>query len=562
MPTQHHRRRLRNDFNLGAEEAEGDQLLETGFYESGNYHTVKNHNNYRPFIIGRTGSGKSALLRRLEIEFPDHVIRIDPEDLSLRYITNNNVMKYLGSIENLKLDSLFIVLWKHVLIVEVIRHRYGITSPDDKQTFIRSIMEKIQRDAGKKMALEYLSEFEGKFWHEADQRIKDVMIKFEERIDKEARAFLGITRLAGLKSGVGSLKSVSTEIRGEEVERYQAIINESQIPRLNKMVEVLRDDILNSDQNYTYVVIDDLDRDWEDERVSNDLIRCLFRAVRDLRRVQNLKILVALRTNIFEELDFGGPNNGQEEKYRSGSLVIKWTRNELSELLSKRARAAAAQHSLEDVTGIEDLIPHPNSTRNALDYILNRTLMRPRDAIAYLNECLLLAGGKSALTWAIINSAEKTYSNNRLMALRDEWKPTYPSIDRLFSVFRRAPVPMSRDELRERLDEAALLLADPHFLGKVWMEKLTERIWDSKVRDWADEYHPLFRLLFDLGFLGCSMPNSDNEIYSYDQPGFAEGIDNLARSVEFFIHPAFRRALEVHEFANAGHVMADEITDD
>lgn len=552
MPTNHPRRRLRNDFNLGGEEAEGDRLLEQAFYESGYYHAVKSRDNNHPFIVGRTGSGKSALLQHLEMDLPDHVIRIDPENLALQYITNRRVIKFLASIDDVNLDPLFIVLWKHVLIVEIIRHRYQITSADVKQTFIQSIMEKVRNDASKRLAIEYLSDFEGKFWHEADERIKDIIIKFEERFDVEARATLGVAHLANFSSGIGSLTSVNTEVSKEQIERFQAIINEPQIPRLNKMIEVLREDILDSTQNFIYVVIDDLDRDWVDERIANDLIRCLFRSVRDLRRVKNLKILVALRTNIFEELDFGGPGGGQEEKYRSGTLTIRWNKTELVELLNQRVRAAAAEHSLDGLTAIDDLIPRPNPTRgNALEYVIERTLMRPRDAIAYLNECLALASGKSAITWDIVHAAEKPYSSNRLLALRDEWKPTYPSIDKVFAVFRQAPVPMTKSELIARLDETALLLAEPDFRGIIWMEKLTERLWDAKVRDWADEYHPLFRLLFDIGFLGCRMPNTTREIYHHDEPGFAEGVENLSRTAEFFIHPAFRRAIEAHEFATA-----------
>ncbi len=89
------------------------------------------------------------------------------------------------------------------------------------------------------------------------------------------------------------------------------------------MVEVLDDDILDSAHDYRYVVTDDLDKEWVDERIANDLIRCLFATVYGLQHVRNLKVLVALRTNIFQELDFGRRGGGQEEKFRALVLDLR-----------------------------------------------------------------------------------------------------------------------------------------------------------------------------------------------------------------------------------------------
>jgi hypothetical protein len=546
----HARRRLRSDFTLGGEQAEADPLLERGFYESGYFYAIASREDSRAFLVGRTGSGKSALLQHLETEHPEHVIRINPENLSLPYITNLGVVRYLASI-GLNLDPLFIALWKHVLLIEIIKHRYHVTSPQAKQNFLQALMERITRDPSKRQALEYLSDFEGKFWCETDQRVRDIITRFEERVDKEAMASFGIPHLGSLKGNVGSSADVSTEVRAAQAERFQRIVNETQLARLNKMMDVLDEDILDSVQNFTYIVIDDLDRDWVDEEVANDLIRCLFRAVLDLKRVQNLKILVALRTNIFEELDFGSRTGGQEEKFRSLTLTMRWTVNELADLLSQRVRASAEQHSIPTLSSIDDLVPHPNNTRgNAVDYIMMRTLMRPRDAIAYMNQCLALASGKPTLTWEIIHSAERSYSHNRLLALRDEWKPTYPDIDLLFSKFRQAPVPLSRNELTDRLDDAILLLADKDFRGVVWMTRLSESLWSGENQDWAEMYHPLFRLLFNLGFLGCRLAGRETEFYSYDEPEFAERVSNLSSVMEFYIHPAFRSAVDARELVD------------
>ncbi|MDB6013783.1 MAG: hypothetical protein JWL65_6033, partial [Gammaproteobacteria bacterium] len=350
------------------------------------------------------------------------------------------------------------------------------------------------------------------------------------------------------KGNVGSSKDASTEIKATQAERFQRIVNETQLARLNKMMDVLDEYVLDSDVHYTYVVIDDLDRDWVDEKVANDLIRCLFRAVLDLKRVQKLKVLVALRTNIFEELDFGSRTGGQEEKFRSLTLPVRWTRNELKDMLSERVRAAGDQYSVTGLQSIDDLVPHPNKARgDALDYILDRTLMRPRDAIAYLNECLILASGKPKLTWDLIHAAERSYSYKRLLALRDEWKPTYPGIDQVFMKFRQAPMVMSRELLTARLDDAILLVADRNFHGTVWMTALSEPIWNGGGGEWAEMYQPVFRLLFNLGFLGCRVPSDNSTVYVHDNPDYAETVGNIARTREFVIHPTFRAAVDAKE---------------
>jgi polynucleotide 5'-kinase involved in rRNA processing len=95
MPKIQAKRRLRSDFIIGAEQAEADLLLERAFYETAYYDAISSRLDTRAFIVGRTGSGKSALLQHLEAELPDHVIRINPENLSLTYITDLGVVKYI-----------------------------------------------------------------------------------------------------------------------------------------------------------------------------------------------------------------------------------------------------------------------------------------------------------------------------------------------------------------------------------------------------------------------------------------------------------------------------------
>jgi hypothetical protein len=409
------RPRLRSTFILGGEQAEADDLLDDAFYESDDFFAITSRDDKRCFIVGRTGSGKSAILRRLEELNPDRVIRIAPEDLSLPYITNLQAIRYLDALK-INLDNFWMTLWKHVLLVEIIRHRYKVNSPAAKQHFLADLRDRVKRDQAKRAALDYLDEYEGRFWEEADQRVHEITQKFTEKIDAEAGA--------EAKLGTGSVKfgskedyESSSEFKAERVDRFQRIVNEAQLARLNKMIKVLDDEILDRPQYFTYVIIDDLDREWVDERIANDLIRCLFATVMDLKRVQNLKVLVALRTNIFQELEFGRRGGGQEEKLRSLVLTLKWTKSDLEELLDERIKVAAPRVGLE-LDAISDLLPQVKKTReNPVQYMLDRTLLRPRDAIAFANECITVGVGKDRLAWTDVYAAEQSYSAKRLFVM-------------------------------------------------------------------------------------------------------------------------------------------------
>jgi hypothetical protein len=314
MATRTSRQRLRSGFTLGGEQAEADPLLSDAFYDSGDYEGIASRHDPRCFVTGRTGSGKSAALQQLEKAEADHVIRIAPEDLSLPYITDLNVFRFLDSL-NVHLDLLFIALWKHVLLVEILKHRYRIDSPVAKQNFLSALRQRLGRDPAKRAALDYLDEFEGKFWCEADERVREITNRFEKRVEAEMDGQVALPGIGAAGGGAERSSSEFSEVRSQQADRFQRIVNDTQLARLNKMIAILDEDILDGSQHFTYVVIDDLDRDWVDEPLSNDLIRCLFRTVLDLKRVRNVKVLVALRTNIFEQLEFSGHSGAQEEKF-------------------------------------------------------------------------------------------------------------------------------------------------------------------------------------------------------------------------------------------------------
>ncbi len=209
--------RLGGDFSLGGETAEADPFLEQAFVEFAGFSVVDTRDNPKRFLVGRTGSGKSAVLRRLEDVHRRHVLRFNPENLSLPYIADLNVVRELSSLD-VHLDALFIALWKHVLVVEIIRHRYQVNSPEKKNTVLQTLRDMVSRSSSKRAALDYLEEFGGSFWCETDERVREITTRFETEVGGAGGFQLGVPNVAAANVEVGARTKGATEVRSEQAD--------------------------------------------------------------------------------------------------------------------------------------------------------------------------------------------------------------------------------------------------------------------------------------------------------------------------------------------------------
>ena len=531
-------------FTLGGEQAESDPLLGDSFYETADYAKIVTSDDEKCFVIGRTGSGKSAMLQRIEDDFSGHVIRITPEDLSLPYVCDTTAIRTLKS-EGVRLSPFFIALWKHVFLVEIIRHRYSIKSLAAKQNFLANLRERVSQDRSKSAALEYFDEFQDKFWCETDERVREITEKFV----RDVKAQGGFEVPGAVKAGAEAASNATRESRSELVERYQRVVNATQLPRLNKMIAVLNEDILDSPQHFTWIVIDDLDRDWVEESLREELVQCLFNAVKDLQRVRNLKVIVALRTNLFRQLDFSSQSGGQEEKFRSLTMHLGWSRGELETMLDERVVAGANRAGLAGIDSIREVLPKRNSRRgDPLAFVLSRTLLRPRDAIAFLNRCLNASPHKAQITWDTMEAVEGAYSNDRLMALRDEWKSLYPGLDLVLGEFANCAPLLSPEQLLERLDEVSMLLANPVFSDENWLMDMLRPVWEtaSEGEQRLSAYKDLIIALYDIGFLGVRLHTAKG-IFSHDQPDLLWQPHSFSSVTKFIVHPTFWAGLGIRD---------------
>ncbi|MDP9409167.1 MAG: hypothetical protein M3P70_01480 [Actinomycetota bacterium] len=139
------------------------------------------------------------------------------------------------------------------------------------------------------------------------------------------------------------------------------------------------------------------------------------------------------------------------------------------------------------------------------------------------------------------------------MALRDEWKGTYPGIGEVLEKFRRAPARMSREDMQSRLDDAMLLLSDEAFEGVLWLTDVSSQMWTPNPNaEWEDLYQPLLRILYRIGLIGASPRVRAAPVFFGDDPLFVEQKTNLRGAKYYYIHQTYHRGLEVQESGERG----------
>jgi len=214
-------------------------------------------------------------------------------------------------------------------------------------------------------------------------------------------------------------------------------------------------------------------------------------------------------------------------------------------LLDERVKVSSERAGM-DAESVAELVPYANKTRgNPIDYILDRTLLRPRDAIAYLNECLARGVGKTRLSWDDIQGAEHEYSSRRLLALRDEWKPTYPGIDRVMDKFQGAPGRMTKGEFQTRLEECMLLISDPAFTGVRWMTTVSRTMWEGSESSWFTLYQPLASILYRLGVIGCGQRAASAPVFFSADRLLMDPESSVDRIEFFYVHRMLHKALDI-----------------
>jgi hypothetical protein len=328
----------------------------------------------------------------------------------------------------------------------------------------------------------YLESYGDSYWVKTDTRVKAIASEVENKLKDDSGISASLTAppiSLGAKSS-NSLESRTFErVETEVVERAQQIVSDFQIADLNRVVDALAKSGFGDPQNPYFIVIDDLDKNWmPDDSLYLDLVKSLLYTVRELNyRLQNAKIIVSLREDISHRVfQLRSPHKPQREKWSDVEVKIRWTKDELVEMVDNRlAEIYRAQYTQKAPT-LSDLLPQKRKRPDEIDpidYLIERTLLRPRDVIDFLNRCFDETAELSRLSLADIRAAEVGYSEARLQGILDEWGNSYPSLRLTFPLLRRLGHRFKVNDIAE--NDLIEILLDDQCTDCRWLKSLYEQ---------------------------------------------------------------------------------------
>lgn len=532
--------KITRNTKLGALDAETDgELLDKCFVDKGDLEQLLDVANPLAIILGRTGSGKSALIHKIETSVPSRS-KLDPNDVSIRFLEYSDIIKFFDALD-IKLDLFYRLLWRHLLVVELLKLRYNIRNEEDGKRFTDGIFSWLRKDKARKKAIEYFNEWGDKFWLNTDEHLREITSKLE----RDTKASIGF-EYSSVSLSVEGIRKLSEEEKTEVKQRASQVVNSIQVKKLNEVLDLLAEYSFSDHQKKFYILIDQLDDNWANTETRCRFIRALIEEIKTFRKLQQVKIIVALRKDLLDLVYDQTRDSGfQEEKYEAYMLELKWSNDELKRLIELRINEVFKSQYTGDLLTLDMLFPKPKKGggQTAIDFMMERTLRRPRDILQFVNETLNLASEGAHISWRVLSAAEAHYSEKRLKSLQEEWGEIYPSFEDTVEILRGLPSQFTRSAInQERLNELMITLSEIKNYDPC--VRSVHAYFERKGTKEADVLYVVLQCLYKVGAVGLKISSLDTFLWSHiDQASVSKG--EVKRSSHFKIHKMLHRALDV-----------------
>lgn len=532
--------RIRSGLKIGAATAEEDgAYLPHCFIDTGLLNRLRDIEDGGCIVLGRTGSGKTALARKLQME-EDNVIELDAESLSFNYVANSDILKFVSSI-GVNLDLFFKLLWQHILAVEILRQQYHIDCEEKQNNVLSQFFDFFKGNSKKRAALDYLQKYGSEFWLETGVRARELTERFEQELGGSVGATMQFA-----KASLADQNKMTLEQKEEVLQRAQNVVNSVQIGELSNVINFLAEDVFRDRQKKLYVIIDRLDENWVGDDVKYKLIRSLVESIKKFRHVRGLKIVLCIRSDLLERVIIETKELGfQSEKYEDYYIKIKWTQPKIHALMDSRIDQLIRETYTKQSVVLDKLFPTHIGGDPIATYIFQRTFLRPRDAIIFVNTVLEKATDKMEISSALIREAEVVYSRGRLRSLIEEWISVHPKLETALKFLTRWQDGSRFQEISVRtLQDTAYELVGSESPTKDPLVTSAEALAERSGQRHQDFARVLLSILYKVGAVGLKVQTHRPTIWSQSDQSRLE-VSEIGDDSKIYVHKALHSALGV-----------------
>jgi hypothetical protein len=326
---------------------------------------------------------------------------------SLQYLSNSTILPQVEGL-GVNLGLFYKLLWRHIFAVELIKAKYGLRTEAQNRTFWERIWDIFSKDREKEKAIEYLRKWGEEFWKDTEYRVREVTSKLET----DVKDTLGVKWPSILDASMSNEEKCSVEEKAEVVKRLQEVVDSIQVRELTTVIKMLGESVFEKAQPRFYVLLDQLDENWVADHFRYRLIKALIETVKEVNHhMKGVKVVVAIRRDLLNRVIQETRDAGfQEEKYEPLYVNLKWTKEQLFEMLDRRVNKLVRRQYTGDPVSWCDVMPKTIAKKPTIDYLIERTMYRPRDLIVFFNICIQEATDKPEITAQMVLHAEAEYS--------------------------------------------------------------------------------------------------------------------------------------------------------
>jgi len=466
-----------NKIVWGDDSAERDEYLLSYFIHTQSFRRLLERT--KSIVVGRKGSGKSALRKKLEAEFSSedntHVINISPKYSSIRNILNEKALT-----EDYGEEIFFQHSWLRQMLLDslcLIGHSAKGKYTSESLEFARTISMQLNRTS------------------------KDIVENIADILSR-------------LKVKAGKLGDLGLQLEKELRQVADVDSLEHHLATLTKAGAKF------------VIMVDDLDLGWDNSQLSNNLLLGLLAATSYMKALsKNIHILIFLREDVYLILM---EKTQHSDKYRNIER-IRWEKEGLINLIEERIKFNFNKSGEEPgESPFLKVFPPTIGTHNTDNWLIERTLSRPRELIQLARFYTETMTG-NAPNDEILKTCESSYSSWKLDDLCTEYSNQYPGLVDVFSFWKTKFFRHKYHLKKVDIHEMIFQLYDEVAINQEWFNKLAN----------TADFDGLLSIFYEIGFIGDFVLGGEGgskAFYSYSDR-------HEPRFEEIQIHPCFRKAV-------------------